>query len=87
MAGRVDGYLMVARFGVQTNPKQVTGAIAEVVECLVASGYGKLIRFSDRVEATIGNAHAPYEEQYVDDIFLMGFGSEDDLGGPSASVV
>lgn len=84
LVAKGNSNLVVTGFGIDANPKQSTGPSTKVVEGIVATRDGKSERFSDRVEATIGDTETPDEIVDVGNMFLMGFWSENDDGTPTA---
>ena len=81
-----DADLVETGFGVDADPIEAAGARSEVVNSLVTAGDGKVVDEGDGVEAAVGDAETPDEVGNVGDVFLMGFGGEDDHGEPASEV-
>jgi len=78
LVGLVDCDLVISGFGVKADEiHAATTTVTEVVESVVTTGNGILVRERDAVQRTKVDAESPDEVFDIFDVLLVGFGSEE----------
>jgi hypothetical protein len=73
LVAETDRDLVISRFIVQTDEKEPSSRVAEIINGVVSAGNG-LERNGNLVETTVADSHSPNEVQNVQDMLLMRFG-------------